>query len=221
MSILVQCNDRVAAADRAAFDHHSSEVAWPTLQQRGLQMVASGVWTFGEPLDLVTSHYLLPDITQVGELADSDGSDRVGGGLGRSTQLRLIEVDGGMTLEGGAAGEAPPTFGRGSVISERTYVVPTVGQADFASMSADLIWPWLESAGGRLIAYGHDPFGHSEELVTLFAFRSLDEWHRLSRPSAELSPPEEVVAAWVNRSSLIVRHWGRLLTITTDYGRKV
>jgi len=221
MSVLVQRNDRVAPAEQSTFERQNAEVAWPALRERGLQMVASGVWTFGSPLDVVTSHFLLPEFGQVNELADPNGAAQVSGELVASTELRLIEMDGGLSLEDGADGELPPTFGRGSVISERTYVVPTVGQGEFASMSADLIWPWLESAGGQLIAYGHDPFGHSEELVTLFAFRSLEEWHRLSRPSAELSPPEEVVDAWVNRSSLIVRHWGRLLTITTDYGRKV
>ena len=105
------------------------------------------------------------------------------------------------------------------MISERTYRVPTEAQGEFHHASEEVIWPWLEQAGGRLIASGQDPFSTSDELVTLFAFRSLAEWHRLSRPAAALKPPEEVVGAWVSRPAVIDQHWGRLLTITTDFGR--
>jgi len=58
-------------------------------------------------------------------------------------------------------------------------------------------------------------------VMTLFAFRSLAEWHRLSRPTAELQPPQPVVAAWQQRHQIVQRQWGRLLIVGTDFGTKV
>jgi hypothetical protein len=68
------------------------------------------------------------------------------------------------------------------------------------------VWPWLERMGGRLVAFGQDPLHTSDEVVTLFAFRSFADWHRFSRPSANLDPPPEVVGAWNQRASLISRN---------------
>src|SRR5690606_33195402 len=105
----------------------------------------------------------------------------------------------------------PPTFGRGSILSERTYVLHNRAEPEFARLSRDYIWPWLESQGGRLVAYAQDPLRPPDEVVTLFAFRSLQEWHRLSRPGQELNPPAEVAQAWSQRASLVGSHTGRLL----------
>ena len=153
---------------------------------------------------------------------DADGN--------RAFTSRLIELDHDATTAttttattttgptSGAA-ELPPTFGAGSVISERTYRVPTEAQGEFHHASEEVIWPWLEQAGGRLIASGQDPFSTSDELVTLFAFRSLAEWQRLSRPAAALKPPGEVVGAWVSRAAVIDPHVGRRPPTTTHSAR--
>ena len=68
-----------------------------------------------------------------------------------------------------------------------------------------------------MISYGHDPLAASDEVITLFAFRSLPEWHRLSRPSAERAGVE-AAQAWQQRAALIQRHRGRLLIGDTDFG---
>ena len=71
-----------------------------------------------------------------------------------------------------------------------------------------------------MIAFGHDPLGPSDDVITMYAFRSMAEWHRLSRPSLELAS-DDVARAWSERSALIERHQGRLLLVATDFGTPV
>ena len=224
MAILVQRSELVPHRDRAEFERRNESEAWPALLRQGVQMVAAGRWAFGGPSDSLVSHLRFESIDH---LAAVDGTlvDGVGDGQPVFT-ARMIEGDtpaesrqpGG---EGWGPAELPPTFGRGSVVSERIYQIETSHYAEFAELSKQHVWPWLERAGGRLIAFGRDPFGTSEELITLFAFRSVRDWFQLSRPSSEQPPPDEVVAAWTRRSALIERHRGRLLVVTTGFGRPV
>ncbi len=88
---------------------------------------------------------------------------------------------------------------------------------EFLRLSREYVWPWLTAQGARMIAYGHDPLAASDEVITLFAFRSLPEWQRLSRPSTEQAGAE-AAQAWQQRATLIGRHRGRLLIVDTDFG---
>jgi hypothetical protein len=146
----------------------------------------------------------------------------------RATESRVLDVNEEVSKTGAflrrAGTEAlppPPTLGRGSILSERTYVLRDGTEPEFARLSRDYIWPWLETQGGRLVAYGQDPLQPPNEVMTLFAFRSLQEWHRLSRPSVGLNPPSEVAQAWSQRANLVETHRGRLLSIGTDFGTPV
>ena len=226
MAIIVQRTYRIPPAEQDAFTRENEDTRWPALLDQGVQMVANGIWVFGGPPDVVVTHLRFHDFEHLEAVGGPTLRREHNRDGDRAFTSRLIELDHKtttatrtMTGPTSEAAEPPPTFGAGSVISERTYRVPTEVQGEFQHASEEVIWPWLEQAGGRLIASGHDPFSTSDELVTLFAFRSLVEWHRLSRPAAELQPPEEVVGAWVSRSTVIDQHWGRLLTITTDFGR--
>ena len=83
------------------------------------------------------------------------------------------------------------------------------------------IWPWLAELGGRLLIYGRDPLGGANSVLTMFAFRSIEDWHRLSRPQADQQPPPEVVAAWEERHTLVNDQHGRILMVQTDFGTPV
>lgn len=228
MTVLIQRGYEVPLDRQEKFERLCSERRWPDLQSQGVPMVGYGSWTFGGRLDEVTAHLAYADLAHLeavhagGALA-ADVPDYLRP-LISSASARVIELSGELGgVEVRRSESSPPaaTFGVNSIISERTYLVATETQAEFLHLSHDLLWPCLEQHGARMIGFGHDPFGPSEPLVTLFAFRSLVDWHRLSRPEPTLSPPEEMVDGWQQRSSLIQRHWGRLLTVATDYGRPV
>ena len=149
------------------------------------------------------------------------------GRLMRGTEARIIDVNDEVSnagvhyrSPGTPPAEPPPTFGVGSVVSERTYRLAPGGEADFLRLSHDHIWPWLEQQDARMIAFGRDSLGPSDEVITIYAFRSLAEWHRLSRPSPELAS-DDVAQASSERSTLIQRHQGRLLLVATDFGTPV
>ncbi len=238
MTIIVQRSYQVAPNRQQEFERLGAEQRWPALHERGAPMVAFGGWTFGGRLDELTAHFAYADFAHLeavhpggplaGDVATEIGgdADRAQDGLGSDVSARVIELNDGpggvvVARERAAAPglPAPTTFGRGSIVSERSYAVAAADQAEFLRLSQELIWPWLERHGARMIGFGHDLFGPSEQLVTLFAFRSLADWYRLSRPEPELNPPPEMVEGWQQRSALIQRHWGRLLTVATDYGQ--
>ncbi len=114
-----------------------------------------------------------------------------------------------------------PLFGPQSVVSELTYDVEAGAQARFLELSREQIWPWLESQGGRLLIYGRDPLGSANSVITLFAFRSIEAWHQVSRPNADQQPPAEVVAAWEERHRLVSDQTGRILMVQTEFGTPV
>jgi hypothetical protein len=249
MTILVQRKFHVAPQDRAEFERQRREGLWPAFLQFGAKMVAFGRWEFAEPNDGVVTHTVYEDFAHwnatrkewLGEpgafyrdefvapliapyLPIYDQRNR----MISSSIARLIDVNEEVSRTGvfyrrpgTEAAPPPPTYGRGSVVSERTYSLETGAESEFLRLSRTHIWPWLESVGGRLIAYGQDPLHPPDEVTTLFAFRSLEQWHRLSRPGAELEPPRDVVQAWGQRSALIGSHRGRLLTVLTDFGSLV
>ena len=240
MTIIVQRSYRVAPGRHEEFERLGAEQRWPQLHKGGVPMIAFGGWTFGGRLDELTAHFAYVDFAHLeamhphgvldGDITAGSAGDTAPAqdDLASNASARVIELSehprhGVAPHEGADAPDAalPPTFGRGSIVSERTYAVPAASQAEFLRLSRELIWPWLERHGARMIGLGHDPFGPSEQLVTLFAFRSLAGWYRLSRPEAELSPPPEMVEGWQQRSALIQHHWGRLLTVATDYGQPV
>ncbi len=248
MTILVQREFRVARADRAEFERQSREGLWPTFLEFGAKMVAYGRWEFGADDGGVLTHTAYQDLHHweatrrdgprgPGALySDSLIASRIAplveqysgrGNLVTGSTARLIEVDEAVSKLGAfhrnpdaAAASPPPTFGLGSVVSERTYLLRPGAMPEFRRLSLE-VWPWLEQMGGRLVAFGQDPLHTSDEVVTFFAFRSLSDWHRFSRPSADLDPPTEVVSAWNQRAGLIVSNQGRLLTVLTDFGTLV
>ena len=247
MSIIVQRTVRVRPEDQREFERLSSLGQWAGLLHAGSRMVAYGRWLFGGGrTDEVTQHVSYEDFEhwlathpgfagQPGVLYEATAAERpeiaeaTAGlpALASSSTARIIEVNDDVSdagayhrREGMPQAEPPPTFGRGSVVSERTYRVAEGGQAQFLALSREHVWPWLIGQDARVIAYGHDPLGESDEVITLFAFRTLPEWHRLSRPTAEAASAE-VAQAWHDRAALIRRHRGRLLVVDTDFGAAV
>lgn len=248
VTILVQREFRVARADRAEFERQSREGVWPAFLEFGAKMVAYGRWEFGADDGGVLTHTAYEDLRHW-EATRRDGPRGPGafyvdpiiapivaplldqssarGALVTSSSSRLLEVDEDVSkldvhrrIADGPAASLPPTFGLGSVVSERTYLLRPGTLPEFRRLSLE-VWPWLERMGGRLVAFGQDPLHTADEVVTLFAFRSLSDWHRYSRPSAELDPPPDVVSAWNQRASLILSNQGRLLTVLTDFGAPV
>ncbi len=245
MSIVVQRRHLVAREHRARFEQLSAEGVWPALLQFGSRMLAYGSWPFGGPDDGVVTHTAYEGFEHwLATRSDFSGARgallqeealqapaqmllhaaEARAALTSGSEARVIEVDDEVCDLGVhyRRGEAPPaapplTLGRGSVISERTYQLAYGGQGEFLRLSQTHVWPWLEQQGVRMVAYGHDPLGPSDEVVTLFAFRSLLDWHRLSRPTEERATAE-VERAWHRRSALIRRHRGRLLLVETDFG---
>ena len=250
MSIMVQRRFVVAPGDRAEFERQSNEGLWPTFLHFGAKMVAFGTWSFsGGPNDSVVTNTVYENFehwsaTRAGGPGEQGSFYRdealmaetatlrpifaPRGELVVESEARIFDINDEVSQIGAfhrsAATEpasAPPTFGRGSVVSERTYDLHDGGEAEFRRISREHIWPWLERSGGRLIAYGQDPLRPPNEVTTFFAFRSLAEWHRLSRPAAELAPPAEVVQAWDQRRGLVHSQWGKLLAVLTDFGERV
>ncbi len=244
MSILVQREFVVAPSDRAEFERQSREGLWPAFLHFGAQMVGYGTWMFGGTSEVVVTHTTYTDLAHWAATRQGPGAYyrdaamraeiepylRIYGERGEiigSSIARLFEVDDTVSRPrpvarqaGQPLVEAPPTFGRGSVISERTLTVPRTERAEFRRLSTEVIWPWLESQGGRVIGLGHDLMGSSEELTTWFAFRSAADWHRLQHPSL-LGAPADVVAAFSTRGTLVSQQRGRLLVVGTDFGTKV
>lgn len=242
MSILVQREFVVTPAARPEFERQSREGLWPAFLHFGAPMVAFGTWAFGGPSDVVVTHTTYADLTHWAATRQGIGayyqdpamraeiapllavygerSEIVG-----SSTARLFEVDDAVSRTrpsarqaGQALADPPPTFGRGSVISERTLAVAPSNMAEFRRLSAEVIWPWFEAHGGRPIAMGHNLMGPSDDVTTWYAFRSLAEWHRLQHPSA-VGASAEVVAAFTARGALVRQRGGRLLTVGTDFGR--
>ncbi len=245
MSILVQREFAVAQPDRAEFERQSREGLWPAFLHFGALMVAYGTWGFGGSGEYVLTHTVYADFehwlaTRAGAgayyhddamLEETKELRPIFAHRGRlvsRSQARLIDLDDDLSRPrpryrhaGEPLVDAPPTFGAGSVVSERTYALADGAEADFARLSRDRIWPWLESQGGHLIGFGRDPLAPSNEVITLFAFPSLPEWHRLARPGAGAQPSADVVAAWGERERLVQRQSGRLLIVGSDFGTKV
>jgi hypothetical protein len=244
MSILIQREFTVGMADRAEFERQSRDGLWPAYLHFGSPMVAYGTWGFGGDGDVVVTHTVYTNFehwlaTRAGigafyhdpamleEIKELRKVYEQRGQIIGSSRARIVELNDAASRPrplyrkpGEPIPEPPPTFGRGSVVSERSYALTADAHAEFMRLSRELIWPWLEQQGGRAIAVGRDPLAPSEEVITLFAFRSLPDWHRLSRPLAELQPPATVVAAWEARRHLVQRQWGRLLIVGTDWGTR-
>ena len=244
MSILVQREFVVAPSDRVEFERQSREGLWPAFLHFGAQMVGYGTWAFGGTSDVVVTHTTYTDMTHWAATRQGPGAYyqdaamraeiepffQIYGKRGEvigSSVAHLFEVDDAVSRPrpvarqaGQPVVDAPPTFGRGSVISERTLSVPRADRLEFRRLSTEVIWPWLESQGGRVVGLGHDLMGSSEEVTTWFAFRSLADWQRLNRPSL-IGAPADVVSAFAMRGAMVSQQRGRLLTVGTDFGTKV
>jgi hypothetical protein len=246
MSIIEQRSFRVTVQDQAEFERLSSAGVWQHGLHMGSRMMAYGGWAFGGGhSNEVTAHTAYADwehwIAAHDRFAGTPGALHEDEAIRSATEearrlaaarpalistssARIIDVDdeasdsGAFYRRAGAPPAEPPlTFGRGSVVSERTYQLAAAQQGEFLRLSREYVWPWLTAQGARMIAYGHDPLAASDEVITLFAFRSLPEWHRLSRPSAEQAGAE-ATQAWQQRAALIRSHRGRLLIVDTDFG---
>jgi hypothetical protein len=248
VTILVQREFRVAPAHRAEFERQSREGVWPAFLEFGARMLAYGRWEFGTHDGAVVTHTAFEDLahwqatrpetpTGRGALYDDpfvaplvapfSARYAARGDLVTGVESRLIDVDTdvsdlgvGYRRPGTEAERRGERGGLGSVVSERTYLLRPGSVPEFRRLSMQ-VWPWLEQQGGRLVAFGQDPLHTSDEVLTLFAFRSLADWHRLSRPRADLDPPADVVQAWNQRAGLILSNQGRLLTVLTDFGAAI
>ena len=242
MAILVQREFTVAQPDRARFEELSRTGVWPSALRYGSIMAGYGIWAFGGRGDVVVTHTVYQDMehwlgTRAGgrleaapgireEAAEFADAKAARPPLIKDSRARILDLDdhlGDVNARPRAAGEpiasAPPTWGRGSVISELCYeLTDGAHRQEFERLSHERIWSWLETQGARLVAFGRDPLGPAQEVVTLFAFRSLEDWYRLSRPTTELHPPPEATEAWNERHRLIVSQRGRLLRVATDWG---
>ncbi len=245
--ILIQREFRVPADRRAEFEQRGREGLWPALLQFGAQMVAYGSWGFGGPADRLVTHTVYQDFghweaTRPGGSSYRDealraeaqpfldayhASPEADAGLVEGTEVSPFELVDRVSRPqvfhrraGQAAVALPPTFGVGSVISERTLALDEGTREEFIRVSADTVWPWLESQGGRAIGMGHNLMDASNEITTWFAFRSMSEWHRLSRP-ATAHAPQHVVDAFTGRARLVRHQRGRILVVATDFGTSV
>lgn len=115
--------------------------------------------------------------------------------------------------------DEPPTFGRGSIVSERTLALDEGTRDEFVRLSAEIVWPWLESQGGRGIAIGHNLMGASNEVTTWFAFPTMSLWYACARP-ATANAPAEVVEAYQKRHTFVRHQRGRVLIVGTDWGKQ-
>ena len=242
MSILIQREFTVLPDDRARFEELSRTGTWLTMLRYGSLMVGFGFWAFGGPGDVLVTHSLYGDMehwlgTRAGgdleadpqiraQAAEFEAARQSRQSLIQHSRARMLDLDKHVTpiqpaprTPDDPLAEAPPSYGRGSVISELCYQLVDAGaRTEFEQLSHEHIWPWLETQGGRLIAFGRDPLGPSDEIVTLFAFPGLEQWHRLARPAAEEHPPTETVEAWNHRHRLVANQRGRLLRVGTDWG---
>ena len=242
MTILVQREFTVLMRDRARFEELSRTGTWPTMLRYGSLMVGFGSWVFGGRGDVLVTHsayrdmehwlgtrpggYLNADPEIRAQAADFSTSARERNSIIQHSRARMLELEDRLTpqLPAPRTPRDPlavpaPTFGLGSVISELSYHLISAGaRSDFEQISQQLIWPWLESQGARMIAFGHDPLGSPTEVFTLFAFPGLVEWHQIARPAAAAHPPDEVVRAWNERQRLVTGQQGRLLRVATDWG---
>ncbi|MDA0352199.1 MAG: hypothetical protein O3A10_08315 [Chloroflexi bacterium] len=245
MAILVQREFTVALADRARFEDLSRNGVWPSMLRYGSLMVGYGFWAFGGPGDVVVTHSVYRDMdhwmgTRLGGFLEADPAIRAQAAefaeaksarppIIAHSRARMLELDDHVsTLDpkprsaDDPLAVAPQNFGRGSVVSELCYsLTDPAHRQRFEQLSHEHIWPWLETQGARLIAFGRDPLGPGNEVVTLFAFRSLDHWYRLSRPSPDQDPPPAAMDAWNERHRLIGGQRGRLLQVATDWGTPV
>ncbi|MDA0301534.1 MAG: hypothetical protein O2822_03330 [Chloroflexi bacterium] len=241
--IMVQRESRVSPKDRAAFEEQSREGMWPAFLHFGAPMVAYGTWAFGGPDDVVVTNHIYEsldhwsatrqetgayyaDAAMLQEIKDLHPRYASRDGLVESSAARLIELDDTVSRAsaffrrpGQELADLPPTFGRDSVISERTLTIAPGMKGEFRRLSAEIVWPWLESQGGRAIGLGNDLMGSSNEVSTWFAFRSLEEWYRSARPQSAHAP-SHVAEAYTARQNIVEAQRGRLLIIGTDWGAK-
>lgn len=243
MAILVQREFQVAPGDRIEFERQGREGRWQTLQHLGAQMAAYGHWAFGGDGDRLVEHTVFEDMAHwegaqpggaqlrdpaiAAEVATFAAQDANRSALIASSVGRLFDLDDLISplapfrrAAGMALPALPPTFGVGSMISERTLALAEGTRAEFHRLTVQAVWPWLESQGGRGIAFGHDLTGPSNEVTTWFAFRSIAEWYRLGRPQTAHAP-DEVVAAFNARQALVRHQRGRLLLIDSAFGQAV
>ncbi len=241
--ILVQREFTVPREHRTEFERQSREGLWPAYLHFGAQMVAFGSWGFGASSEPLVTHTIYEDFDHWQATRRWNGAFYQNERLMEETkELRAVyEERDGLVSNSTAqpyevfedttwarpfyrsAGQdlamLPPTFGRGSVISERTIAIPDGKQEEFIRTSMETVWPWLESQGGRGLGIGHNMMGSSDEITTWFAFPSMALWYRCARP-ASAHAPAEVVAAYTARQALVRHQRGRILTLGTDFGAR-
>jgi len=243
MSILVQREFTVLQAERERFEELSRTGVWPTMLRYGSLMTGFGFWAFGGPGDVVVTHSLYRDMehwsgTRAGghleadpqiraQAAEFEAAKKARPPLIQHSRARMIDVDDHVSplrpaprTPDDPLAVPPPNFGRGSVISELRYtLVDANARTEFEQLSHEHIWPWLGTQGARMIGFGSDPLGPANEVITLFAFPGLEDWHRLARPTVDEHPPADTVEAWNHRHRLVTSQQGRLLRVATDWGK--
>lgn len=240
--ILVQRAFAVPREQRAEFERQSREGLWPAFLHFGAQMVAFGSWGFGASSEPLVTHTAYEDFdhweaTRAGGAYYQDPAIAAETAAFReiyaqrnqivsnslADPFELFDTPSGPRPFRRSAGQdlasLPPTFGRGSVVSERTLAISDGGAQEFIRLSTEVVWPWLESQGGRGIAIGHNMMGPSNEITTWFAFPSMSTWYRFARPQTAHAPAE-VAEAYRGRQALVRHQRGRILNIGTDFGQK-
>lgn len=241
--ILVQREFTVPREHRAEFERQSREGLWPAFLHFGAQMVAFGSWGFGGSSDPLVTHTVYEDFDHWQATRAPRGTSYQDPAMRAEIEPYLATYGDRSELisnstaypfdlfddvsrphafrrsPGQALAELPPTFGRGSVISERTIALAEGTQAEFLRLSSQVVWPWLESQGGRGIAIGHNLMGASNEITTWFAFPSITDWHKFARPQTAHAPTE-VAEAFRARQTLVRHQRGRILTVGTDFGQQ-
>ncbi len=242
--ILVQREFTVPREQRAEFERQSREGLWPTFLHFGAPMVAFGSWAFGASSEPLVTHTMYEDFDHWEATRERQGAYYQDARIMEETKdLRSVFADRNALISNSSASPyevfpqttrhrpfarqagqdlaaMPATFGRGSIISERTLAIEDGRQEEFIRVSMETVWPWLESQGGRGLAIGHNMMGPSNEITTWFAFPTMALWYRCARP-ASAHAPAEVVAAYTSRQDLVRHQRGRILRLGTDFGTRV
>jgi len=216
--ILVQRESTVSLEGRDGFEERGRDQTWPALLQQGAPMVAFGSWAFAGPTDAMVTHTIYEDFAHW-EATREGVADEFDEPVSLARPFELVDGMSQRATRQSPILTLPPTFGRGSLISERTMALADGARDEFIRLSSQIIWPWLESSGGRGIAIGSDLMGASNEITTWFAFPTIAMWHRLTKP-ATAGAPAAAVDAYRDRQALVRHQRGRLLIIQTDWGTR-
>jgi len=211
--VLVQQTHRVSRPAHPAYTRWCAEWWWTSLATRGVPLLAPGRWQFGGLDDEYMSYFVHEDLPPWAAVHDAQSPAAAGWHTQAPPSASCL-----LELDDVGAWRTPhiPGFRPGSVISERPYQLRGAARGQSAELSRQHVCPWLEHMGARLIAFGPDPLGSADHVVTLTAFRSFADWQRLSHPTSSPGVPADVIRAWNQRAALLTHSSGGLLVIEAN-----